>query len=114
MPTNKQIEAGCKHFNGLQHPKCNAGIVYKSLGFPLPCITNDQGEYSGTCALFEFQSEAEIEAEQQRTDEAATKWVNSLMSGVCPYCQTKIEQKEQVGRCVYARPCGCRLYQGRV
>jgi uncharacterized Zn finger protein (UPF0148 family) len=33
---------------------------------------------------------------------------------VCIHCGTPLDKLEQVGRCVYARPCGCRQYQGRV
>lgn len=32
----------------------------------------------------------------------------------CPYCTTPIDILQQVGRSVYARPCGCRLWQGYV
>ena len=37
-----------------------------------------------------------------------------LRNGTCPHCDLKIERQRQVGRCVYAEPCGHRLYQGRV
>ena len=33
---------------------------------------------------------------------------------ICPHCEDRIEKFEQVGSCVYAMPCGHRLYQGRV
>lgn len=32
----------------------------------------------------------------------------------CVRCGAHVDQLEQVGRCVYARPCGCRQYQGKV
>lgn len=32
----------------------------------------------------------------------------------CPHCHQPIEKKEQRGRCVYALPCGHRLYQGKL
>lgn len=32
----------------------------------------------------------------------------------CLHCKQPIAHLEQVGRCVYARPCGCRQYQGRL
>lgn len=31
----------------------------------------------------------------------------------CLRCGAKINSLEEVGRCVYARPCGCRQYQGK-
>ncbi len=55
-------------------------------------------------------------ADQERQREVAaifeTYW-RKLDAGVCPHCDTAIARKRQVGRCVYAEPCGCRLYQGR-
>lgn len=33
--------------------------------------------------------------------------------GTCPICGARMERERQVGRCVYAEPCGHRLYQGR-
>lgn len=52
------------------------------------------------------------------TDDAAMgvveRWLHKLRSNVCPHCDAPIAQQEQVGRCVYARPCGHRLYQGIV
>jgi hypothetical protein len=38
--------------------------------------------------------------------------LENIASGICPFCQAKIEDKKQVGRCVYALPCYHRLYQG--
>jgi hypothetical protein len=35
-------------------------------------------------------------------------------SDLCPNCNSHIDEMEQVGRCVYAKPCGCRLWQGAV
>lgn len=32
----------------------------------------------------------------------------------CWHCKGKVEEVEQIGNCVYARPCGCRAYQGKV
>jgi hypothetical protein len=40
-------------------------------------------------------------------------FVERMAAGVCPECQQKIEKEKQVGRCVYAEPCGHRLGQGR-
>lgn len=32
----------------------------------------------------------------------------------CPYCHREVKSMEKIGRCVYAHPCGCRLWQGTV
>jgi hypothetical protein len=41
-------------------------------------------------------------------------WFRKLGENICPHCDTTIAQQEQVGHCVYARPCGHRLYQGKI
>lgn len=43
--------------------------------------------------------------------------LNDVVSGksnICPVCGAPVEHFEQVGRSVYAVPCGHRLYQGHV
>lgn len=53
------------------------------------------------------------------TEEIARQYVESLVailsgkSTTCLRCGANVERFEQVGRCVYARPCGCRQYQGK-
>lgn len=37
-----------------------------------------------------------------------------LQKDICPQCERSINEKKQIGRCVYAYPCGHRLYQGRL
>jgi hypothetical protein len=32
----------------------------------------------------------------------------------CCYCGKHIYRMEKIGRCIYARPCGCRLWQGHI
>lgn len=32
----------------------------------------------------------------------------------CIRCGNQVKALEKIGRCVYARPCGCRLWQGKV
>lgn len=33
--------------------------------------------------------------------------------GICIHCGADIMEERQVGRCVYALPCGCRAGQGK-
>jgi hypothetical protein len=43
--------------------------------------------------------------------------IAQLMQGtskVCLHCGHTIQAMEKIGRSVYARPCGCRLWQGNV
>jgi len=48
--------------------------------------------------------------------EALTKLValSKRETDECFLCGRKVERMSKVGRCVYARPCGCRLWQGTV
>ncbi len=54
-------------------------------------------------------SEQEIDP---RVAEAVRNYFENLFSGLCPHCHAKVEKQEQIGRCVYAHPCGHRMYQG--
>lgn len=35
-------------------------------------------------------------------------------SDTCLHCGATITGMQQIGRCVYASPCGCRQYQGKL
>lgn len=117
-PTAKQIKSGCKHFTGIQNDQCAAGIAYKQFLYhnydKFPCRVRDDGTFTGACTAFEFHTVEEIEQEEKDIAQAIAQWASNLEQGICPHCGTRIEHKRQIGRCVYADPCGCRLYQGRV
>lgn len=55
--------------------------------------------------------EAALSAFMNKLD-AAAGW--TLVGEMCPHCGAHIDHMEQVGACVYARPCNCRQYQGTV
>ncbi len=52
------------------------------------------------------------------------KWIADVLDKVakltsreiedCFLCGKHITRMEKIGRCTYARPCGCRLWQGQV
>jgi len=117
MPTKKQIANGCKHFNGIQHDTCRAGIAYKQFlneNYPnFPCLTRQDGTLSGACASFEFSTEDEIEAHEKASAQAAANYFKALNAHVCPECGQSTLPEKQVGRCVYGA-CGHRLYQGKL
>lgn len=39
---------------------------------------------------------------------------NKRETDLCIHCGKKVTALQKIGRCVYARPCGCRLWQGTV
>jgi hypothetical protein len=41
------------------------------------------------------------------------KHFDDIAAGICPVCAHPMCDTQQIGRCVYARPCGCHIYQGR-
>lgn len=60
----------------------------------------------------------EEDTERQDTIDAAISqavrgYFDALISGLCPVCQRPVQEEQQIGRCVYARPCGHRLFQGQ-
>lgn len=46
--------------------------------------------------------------------EAVKGFFQAMADNKCPHCGADVVNKRQVGRCVYADPCGHRLYQGRL
>jgi hypothetical protein len=44
---------------------------------------------------------------------AFTEMLNRIEEHICVSCLKPVEKYEEVGRCVYAEPCGHRQYQGR-
>lgn len=85
----------CKHFNGIQHDCCDAGVNYKSVttdpdqqtgwALRIPCITERKGALSpgqqehydrrGTCAKFELPTKEEVEAYEQEVKEHTARFV---------------------------------------
>lgn len=45
--------------------------------------------------------------------QALREWSEKLTNWICPTCNSSIDKQVQSGRCVYASPCGCRLFQGK-
>lgn len=53
------------------------------------------------------------EEDMELIGEAVKHYFECLHAGICHVCGVKVENQIQVGRCVYADPCGHRLYQGK-
>jgi DNA-directed RNA polymerase subunit RPC12/RpoP len=46
-------------------------------------------------------------------EEAIAKFFENMLAHICNECGKPIDREKQVGRCVYAEPCGHRLFQGK-
>ena len=110
----------CRHYNGVgNYPKCNAGVTYEDVKdtsqqpYRWPCYDPDVRHM---CASFDGWTQEEIDAQNAAITEFLNKqnafWLRE--SEDCPQCGKHVERLEQVGRCAYARPCNCRVAQGRV
>lgn len=113
----EQLMGKCVSFNGLMHKTCDAGIVYESVkdltgpGYRVPCLL-DRG-CTTTCASAVYLTEEQAKHRADEILDSARARMQRMADGICPHCDAKIERKSQVGSCVYADPCGCRLYTGR-
>lgn len=111
----EQYRCWCRHFTGVMNPQgCKAGHHYKDIARPLPCVRVGDGAGFGVgCPSFSAYSEAEIDAEIARSHDVMTAFLRKLDDNICPACDAPVVGHKQVGRCVYAQPCGHRLYQGK-
>lgn len=106
----------CKHFNGIFHAECRAGVKYADVEVPntsprlLPCF-KDRG-CTERCSQAVFYTPEEIAEKEREASEAIQQFLSNLENDICPHCEKPIQEKKQIGRCVYGYPCGHRLYQG--
>jgi hypothetical protein len=123
------MSAWCRHYNGViggllptwGERRCEADVRYADVKVPAapdsktghdyPCFGES---HQGNCPLRSFFTDEERAERDRESAQAVSDFINKLKSDVCPHCDTPITRKRQVGRCVYAEPCGCRLYQGRL
>ena len=56
----------------------------------------------------------ETPEEQAEIAAVLRQWHEDIAAGRCWQCHQPITAKVQVGRCIYAEPCGCRMGQGRL
>lgn len=111
----------CVHFNGLIAGTCKAGVAYASVKddsqspYRYPCFVGEHAAAGActSCATASFPTEEQARAEQAEFEAHLNKRSADIAAGICPTHGTPMT-KRQVGRCVYADPCGCRLYQGRL
>jgi hypothetical protein len=119
LPTIAEQHSGrCVHFNGIQHDACRLDVKYVAVRdtsdrpYAWPCLTNDRREATTTCASRRMPTPEETAAHVAKTE----AWLAALEAkerrGECVDCGNPIEHAVQIGACMYARPCGCRIGQG--
>jgi hypothetical protein len=113
-------ETWCRHYNGVGNSKtCKIGVLYESVRDAsvrpnrFPCydpVARDN------CSKYEGYTAEEIAADEAQLQ----TWISNFNAFMqretedCPQCHKPVTGLSQVGRCVYARPCGCRVCQGQV
>lgn len=98
----------CRHYTAYPEKVCKVGITYS---IPRPCIRGSSTW--GECPHFEEYTSAELDEQERASNEAVASYLAKLNDGHCPHCDAAIVERKQIGRCVYANPCGHRLYQGK-
>jgi hypothetical protein len=97
---------------------CEAGVDMlatrdDSTPYRLPCydpsIAHRCAKHAPYTAAEIAERDAALNAFMLKLD-AAVGW--TLVGETCAHCGATVDRMEQVGKCVYARPCGCRQYQG--
>jgi hypothetical protein len=113
----------CRHYNGVGNgPVCKAGVLYETVkdvipdGHPSWTYPYYNPKAQTICAKREYYTDAEL-AEHEK---AVVAFIDSMTAFTdrktedCIHCGKHVTKLRQVGRCVYAEPCGCRLWQGKV
>jgi hypothetical protein len=103
----------CRHFTGIQHDTCDAGVSYDAVrakeGRPyamFPCLDTGHGT-NGECAQRSFLTQSEHAAEEADMRAATNKMLDDIANGRCHHCGAPAEPSKVVGRCRY-NACGHR------
>ena len=107
----------CRHFTGIQHKTCAAGVKYMDVRdssrpgpYRWPCIS--MGETATTeCAQRSLLTQEEHAARYAEIEAAVAEAVAKMNRGECHVCGKPVEPSRVIGRCKYGA-CGHR--QGQV
>jgi hypothetical protein len=123
-PLWEQEATWCIHFSGIMQKTCEAGVSYDDPRFgpreqgrrELPCLKETPTDPTRTdlCPLSEYLTEEQARAKADEVGHRLATTLARMAAGYCPECDQKVESKRQIGRCIYAAPCGHRLGQGRL
>jgi len=106
--------AKCRYFIGIMNDCCKAGVRYEDVKdksatpYKYPCITPS----ITTCDKVDRYTKEESAKMVAEHDARLEQMLKDLSEGKCPHCHAVVKEEIQVGRCVYAKPCGHRLGQG--
>lgn len=67
--------------------------------------------------MSDLRKPVELSEEDEKQIRVFLERLNAVSRGesdICIHCQKPFTTLTQVGRCVYASPCGCRQYQGKL
>jgi hypothetical protein len=102
---------------------CEAGVRYddvtllkgqsKGLLDSLPCFSSEPSIANTLCDKRRFPTDEEVAEEERQSRESLKQYFDKIEQGICPHCDQPMTQKE-VRPCVYASPCGHRLFQGTI
>lgn len=117
-PKKLVFKPKCRHFNGVQHDACDAGVRYESVRDPegrpyaaLPCLDVGHGSASASrCLHISLLTQDEHAARHQKLEAEVNRVLSDLRAGKCFVCGAPIEPSKIVGRCKYAA-CGHRIGQ---
>lgn len=116
----QKMKMKCRHFNGVQNGTCEKNIKYMDVRqlhpdrmATFPCTDPDTQHI---CSLWEPHTAEEIKEVEDRATNAVKGLIDfeQRKTEGCPHCGKHVTRLEQVGHCTYARPCNCRLWQGKI
>ena len=112
-----QFREQCRHFNGIQHDTCEAGVPYLSVRddsapgpYRWPCLDVGRGLASTICPKQSLLTKEEKEEWERTIDGVIAKADADIAAGKCHVCGANTEPSKVVGRCRYAA-CGHRIGQ---
>jgi hypothetical protein len=112
----RALAHGCRHFTGIQHETCAAGVRYVDVRdasqpgpYRWPCI-DVRGPASTECPKRSLLTAEEHEAREREVDAIVDQALAAIAAGKCHECGAAIEPSRKIGRCLYGA-CGHRIGQ---
>lgn len=123
----------CIHYRAMSGPwngkdfekveACEVGVRYDDVKvvtdhLHMPCFFSDMHNpalYGKLhCERMQYPTQEQVERYEIASRQSIEKYMTELKADICPHCHQPIKEYQKIGRCVYASPCGDRLYQGQL